>query len=74
MGVRKVYGCDLCGQERDRGDLTRLGVRGLDDRPEDADNVDVGPCCQDKPVSDVLAIARDAREEVVNGKAPAAAG
>ena len=64
MAVRKVYGCDLCGQERDRAELMRLGVRGLDDRPEDADNVDVGPCCAGKPVSDVLAIARDARKAV----------
>jgi hypothetical protein len=74
MAVEKVYTCDLCGDAWPRGKLTRLGVRGLDDRPEDADNVDVGPCCQDKPVSDALAIARDAREEVTNGQAPAAAG
>ena len=67
MGVSKVYLCDLCGQPRERGELTRLGVRGLDDRPEDADNVDVGPCCRDKPVSDVVALGRDMRQLAVNG-------
>lgn len=64
MAVEKVYLCDLCGQQRPRAELMRLGVRGLDDRPEDADNVDVGPCCQDKPVSDVLAVGLDARRAV----------
>jgi hypothetical protein len=67
MGVSKVYTCDLCGQPRPRGELMRLGVRELEDRPEDADNVDAGPCCWDKPVSDVLVIARDARRVAVNG-------
>ena len=67
MAVSKVYVCDLCGQVRPRGELMRLGVRGLDDRPEDADNVDVGVCCRDKPVSDVLALGLDMRRVAVNG-------
>lgn len=68
MAVSKVYTCDLCGQPAERAGLARLGVRGLDDRPEDADNVDVGPCCRDKPVSDVLALAADARRVAVTGE------
>ena len=60
MAVEKVYTCDLCGQTRPRGELMRLGVRGLDDRPEDAENIDVGKCCLDKPVSEVLTMAADA--------------
>ena len=67
MAVSKIYLCDLCGGEQPRAALMRLGVRGLDDRPEDADNVDVGPCCRDKPVSDVLAIGADMRQLAVNG-------
>lgn len=57
MGVEKVYTCDLCGQQRPQNELIRLGVRGLDERPEDAENVDVGPCCRDKPINDVAARA-----------------
>ena len=67
MAVSKVYSCDLCDQEWPRAELMRLGVRGLDDRPEDADNVDVGPCCHGKPVDDVLAVAAAARQVAVNG-------
>ena len=66
MGVEKVYTCDLCGQQRPRDQLMRLGVRGLDDRPEDADNVDVGLCCRERPVSDVLAIGLDARRAMTS--------
>ena len=57
MAVEKVYTCDLCGQPRARADLRRFGVRSLDDRPDDVYNVDVGPCCREKPISDVLAFA-----------------
>lgn len=67
MGVNKVYVCDLCGQPRARGELTRLGVRSLDDRPEDADNVDVGACCREKPVSAVVAFAAAERKAVTDG-------
>jgi hypothetical protein len=67
MAVEKVYRCDLCGEFVQRAQLARLGVRGLDDRPEDADLVDVGPCCTGKPVSDVLAVARDGRQQVTGG-------
>ena len=68
MSVEKVYKCDLCGEYRTRGDLMRLGVRGLDDRPEDVDNVDVGTCCRDKPVSDVIVLGQDLRRVAVNGE------
>jgi hypothetical protein len=67
MAVSKVYSCDLCDQDWSRKEITRLGVRGFDDRPEDADLVDVGPCCAGKPVSDVIAVARDARKAVTDG-------
>lgn len=67
MAVEKVYRCDLCGEFVERGELKRLGVRGLDDRPEDADNVDVGPCCGEKPIVDVIAHGTELRRVAVDG-------
>ena len=71
MSVEKVFKCDVGGEFRKRGELARLGVRTMDDRPEDADNVDVCAEHADRPISEVLAIARDMREVTVNGE-PAA--
>lgn len=68
MSVEKVYKCDLCGEFRERPALMRLGVRGLDDRPEDADNVDVCADCHGKPVSDVMAVGLDMRRVTVHGQ------
>lgn len=68
MAVEKVYRCDLCGEFVDRKELKRLGVRGLDDRPEDSDTVDVGPCCGEKPVLDVIAHGAELRRVAVDGE------
>ena len=68
MAVEKVYKCDLCGEFTDRAELRRLAVRTLEDRPEDADMVDVGPCCKDRPVSDVLAHGAELRRVAVDGE------
>ena len=67
MAVEKAYKCDLCGEFVHRDALRRLGVRTMNDRPEDADLVDVGPCCYSRPVSDVLGHAARQREAVING-------
>ncbi len=67
MSVEKVYKCDLCGEYAQRGGLSRLGVRTLDDRPEDAENVDVCARCGDRPVGEVLAAAAGMRQEVTAG-------
>jgi hypothetical protein len=67
MSVGKVFKCDIGGEICDRGDLMRLGVRAMDDRPEDADNVDV---CQEhatRPIHDALAVAAKMRAEVTGG-------
>lgn len=68
MAVEKVYRCDLCGEYVAKDALVRLGVRKLDDRPEDADSVDVGPCCYgDKPIVDVILHGAELRRETVDG-------
>lgn len=59
----REYQCDFCGSLVHRDALTRLGVRRMDDRPEDADNVDVCPACQPvRPVTDVILFAAKLRE------------
>lgn len=68
MAVSKVWTCDLCDQSWGRAEIVRMAIRlSPDDRPEDADNVDVGKCCRDKPISTVLAVAAAARELALNG-------
>lgn len=67
MAVEKAYRCDLCGELVHRDALRRLGIRTMDDRPEDADNVDVGPCCYGKPITDALLHANRKREMIANG-------
>jgi hypothetical protein len=61
VSVEKVFKCDVGGEFRPRGELTRLGVRTMDDRPEDADNVDVCAEHADRPISEVLAVAAGMR-------------
>jgi hypothetical protein len=61
VSVEKVFKCDVGGEYRPRAELTRLGVRSMDDRPEDADNVDVCAEHAQRPISEVLAVAADMR-------------
>ena len=61
MSVEKVFKCDVGGELRPRAELTRLGVRSMDDRPEDADNVDVCAEHAQRPISEVLAVAAGMR-------------
>ena len=67
MAVEKVWKCDLCGEFVHQDALRRLGVRTLDDRPEDADIVEVGPCCWGRPVNDVILHAAEQREALRHG-------
>ena len=68
MSVERVFKCDVGGEFRKRDELTRLGVRTMDDRPEDAEHIDVCDEHAARPISEVLAIARDLREVTVNGE------
>lgn len=68
MAVEKVWKCDLCGEFAHKDAIRRLAVRTVADRPEDADWVDVGPCCYQQPVSDVLTLAAEQRRVTENGE------
>ena len=68
MSVEKVFKCDVGGEFRKREELIRLGVRGLDERPEDADNVDVCAEHRTRPISEVIAIGLDMRRGTADGE------
>lgn len=75
VNTMRIYVCDLCRFEHPSGQLTRLGVRAMGDRPEDANNVDVCGTCQDRPVRDVLLFAAKLEEGTSHAdSAPAAQG
>jgi hypothetical protein len=67
MSVDKVFRCDICGEIRQRGELVRLGARLMDERPEDADNVDVCGDCQARPIAEVVGVMASMRAEVMIG-------
>jgi hypothetical protein len=68
MSISKVFVCDIGGETCDRSELMRLGVRTMDDRPEDADNVDVcGQHARLTPIAQALAVAAKMRAEVTGG-------
>ena len=67
MAVEKVWKCDLCGEFVGTASLRRVGVRTVEDRPDAADWVDVGPCCHDALLSVVLTQAGLQRKLAENG-------
>ena len=68
MAVEKVWKCDLCGEFVSTDVLRRLGVRTVEDRPEMAEWVDVGPECHERPLSDVLVLAAEKRRVTEHGE------
>jgi hypothetical protein len=56
MAIEKVYVCDLCGEPVQRAELAVARVGTPDDRPEDAERIDVGPECHARPIGDLLTV------------------
>jgi hypothetical protein len=67
MSIDKVFRCDIGGEIRKRDELMRLGVRTMDDRPEDADNVDVCAEHAARTIAEALEVAAAMRGEVSGG-------
>lgn len=65
MAVDKVFRCDLCGELVAKDKLITVRVGRRDWRPEDYETVDVGPCCQSRPVTFIDDHARKAAEGMV---------
>ena len=54
MAIETTYKCALSGEFVTKDELVTLRVGLRDWRPEDYVLVDVGRCCRDKTVADVL--------------------
>ena len=63
MSIEKVFRCDVGGEHRKRDELIRFGVRRINERPEDAENIDVCDEHAARPIAEMIALFRDAREE-----------
>jgi hypothetical protein len=59
VAVEKVYKCDLCGEFTARETLMVVRVGMPDDRPEDAERIDVGPECRGRLVGELLTVYED---------------
>ena len=68
MAVEKVWKCDLCGEFVSTNALRRVGVRTVEDRPDAADWVDIGPECHGRPLSELLTIAAEQRRMAEHGE------
>jgi hypothetical protein len=55
MAVEKVYKCDLCGEFVQHHDLKVIRVGLLEDRPEDAERLDIGPECHSRLIGELVA-------------------
>ena len=54
MAIEKTYKCDLSGEFVTKEELVTFRVGLRDWRPEDYVLVDVGRCCHDKTVTDLM--------------------
>lgn len=55
MSVDKKFRCDLCGEylRKDTVKVIRIGT--LEDRPDGAERFDIGPECESRPITDLIA-------------------
>lgn len=68
MAIEKVYKCDLDGEFVAKDAVRRVGVRIIEDRPENADWLEVGPCCYGRPIGDLMAKAAEQRRLAEHGE------
>ena len=76
MAIEELVRCDMCGeyiakQERTRAaavaGMTAVALRRNQDRPESAEYLDVGPCCHDRPIGELIKLADSRRPEDASG-------
>lgn len=68
MAIEKAYRCDLDGEYVAREDVRRVGVRIIDDRPDNADWLEIGPCCHKRPIGDLMDKAAEQRRIAEHGE------
>ena len=55
MAVEKNFRCDLCGEILRRDTVKVIRVGTLEDRPDAGERLDVGPECEGRPITELLA-------------------
>ena len=68
MAIEKVYKCDLDGEFVVKDQVRRVGVRIIEDRPDNADWLEVGPCCHVRLVGDLIEKAAEQRRLAEHGE------
>lgn len=68
MAIEKIYKCDLDGEFVTRENVRRVGVRLIADRPDNADWLEIGPCCYHRPISELMMKAALQRKSVEDGE------
>jgi len=68
MAIEKVYKCDLCGEFITKFEVRRVGVRIIEDRPDNADWLEVGSCCYERRLGDLMDKAAEQRRQVEDGE------
>jgi hypothetical protein len=68
MAIEKVYRCDLDGELTTKDAIRRVGVRLTEDRPDNADWLDIGPCCYSRPIGDLIIKAAERRKAIEDGE------
>lgn len=64
MAVERAYKCDLCGEFASKDDVRRVLVRHVEDRPDGAAWMEVGPECHGRPIGDLLMKAVELGQEI----------
>jgi hypothetical protein len=68
MAIEKIWKCDFDGSPIAKADMRRVGVRTTEDRPDNADWLEVGPCCYGRPIGDLIAKAAEQRRITEHGE------
>lgn len=55
MAVEKNFRCDLCREVIRKDQVKVMRVETLEDRPDGCERLDIGPCCEARPIADLLA-------------------
>ena len=68
MAIVKLYECDLCQKRVQKEDVRRVGVRLIEDRPDNADWLLIGPCCHSQVIGVLMEKAADQRRITEHGE------
>jgi hypothetical protein len=67
VAVEKVFRDDLTGEYVPKGSLMVFRVGLLSDRPEDCERIDIGPGSHGRPISELVTLFGERRQELTDG-------